>query len=80
MLKKFPSHILGKISKMKVLLQPSSGEEATKHFSDTIKTGVLLTSLKGRIDNENYNKLRQLKQEYVKVWGFVPNKKNGSRS
>ena len=65
---------------MKVLLQPSSGKEATKHFIDTIETGVLLTSLKGRIDNESYNKLKQLNQKYVKVWGLVPDKKTGSRS
>ena len=65
---------------MEVLLQPSSGKEATKHFKDTIDSGVLLTSLKGRIDNESYNKLEQLNQKCVKVWGFVPDKKTGSRS
>ena len=65
---------------MKVLLQPSSGKEATKHFDDTIDSGVLLTSLKGRIDDESYNKLEQLNQKNVKVWGFVPSEKTGSRS
>ena len=65
---------------MKVLLQPASGKEPTKHFIDTVNKGVLLISLKGRIDNESYNKLEQLKQEYVKVWGLVPDQKTGSRS
>ena len=65
---------------MTVLLQPSSGKEAEAHFKDTIECGVLLESIKDRISETDLSKLKELNQENVKVWGFVPTIKEGIRT
>jgi hypothetical protein len=57
---------------MKILLQPSSGKKAMDHFNDTIENGVPISVLKGKISQEEYSMLKELKRGKVKTWGFAP--------
>ena len=65
---------------MKILLQPSSEKEAMKHFTDTIESGVSVDLLKDKIKPEEYEKLKELNQEKVKIWGLVPRLEGKERS
>jgi len=46
-----------------------------EHFEDTVINGVPLSYLEGRIDQNDFNKIKELKADIVKAWGFVPNAK-----
>ncbi len=64
---------------MRILLQPASGKEAMQHFEDTIASGVPLAYLKNELKPKEYQKIKQLGQRSVKVWGIVPTLSNQPR-
>ncbi len=60
---------------MNILLQSCSGKRPMEHFEDTVVNGLPLSYLDGKIDEKEFNKLKELKTSIVKAWGFVPNTK-----
>jgi len=64
---------------MKILLQPSSGKEAMRHFEDTVENGVSINLLKEKLSSEEFNKILKLGINRVKTWGFVLPIKGSSR-
>lgn len=64
---------------MRILLQPSSGKEATGHFEDTINGGLTLGFFEGKVTPEEYGRLSQFSNENIKVWGMVPSLDNKPR-
>lgn len=62
---------------MKILLQPSSGDEGKEHFLDTVLNGVNLDYLKDQLTSNEYNYLKSLGNNSVKVWGVVPKTDGG---
>lgn len=65
---------------MKILLQPSSGPEAMAHFEDTIENGVSMELLRNKLPKNEFEKLKELGETKVKVWGMVPTKEGIDRS
>lgn len=65
---------------MRILLQPSSGKVAMDHYDDTIANGVTVETLKEYLSTEELQRLIDLKQDKVKIWGIVPTLKNEPRS
>lgn len=57
---------------MRILLQPASGKEAIRHYKDTMAIGIFLNSLKDKISQKHFKKLKLLGEKYIKVWGIVP--------
>lgn len=60
---------------MNILLQPCSGKSPMGHFDDTVVNGVPLSYFDGKIDKNEFDKLKELKTSTIKAWGFVPNAK-----
>jgi hypothetical protein len=46
-----------------------------EHFEDTVVNGIPLGYLEERIDDADFNKLKELNSDIVRAWGFVPNAK-----
>lgn len=61
---------------MRILLQPSSGKEATGHFEDTIDGGLALEFFEEKVTPEQYNRLSQSTNKKIRVWGMVPSVDN----
>jgi len=57
---------------MRILLQPSSGKEAMEHFEETISKGVPIDSINSKISVAEFDKLKEIGESYIKVWGIVP--------
>lgn len=57
---------------MNILLQPSSGKEATEHFEDTVEAGVSLQLLKDVLGQAFPEELKNYPSESVRTWGMVP--------
>lgn len=57
---------------MRILLQPSAGKEATKHFNDTIIDGFPFEFFEDKVTSEEYKKIISLERDKIKVWGIVP--------
>lgn len=65
---------------MRILLQPAAGKIPLQHFKDTMDPGVLVESLRNVLLLEIYEKITELKELYVRVWGIVPTRENSPRN
>jgi len=57
---------------MRILLQPSSGQQSLKHFDNTIRAGVLIESLRSKLPSKDFDRIYKLGEKYIRVWGFIP--------
>lgn len=51
---------------MRILLQPASSKEPLKHFNNTIKNGVPIQTLDGKIPEAVFSKIKNLKHRLFK--------------